>query len=91
MGPDSRTLAIYLSGASQHDADLYLMINSSDHDRTFVIQEGGTGEWQLAFNTGLSSPEDFVEPADRNYLQSKKNVVAARSIVGLIRGAARPQ
>ena len=40
MGPNSRTLAVYLSGASQQDADLYLMINSSDGDRNFEIQEG---------------------------------------------------
>ena len=91
MGPDSHTLAIYLSGASQQDADLYLMINSSDGDRNFEIQEGRTGQWQLAFNTGLSSPEDFVEPADGYFLQSKSFVVASRSIVGLVRGSARPQ
>ena len=57
MGPHSRTLAIYLSGARQNDADLYLMINSADGDRNFEIQEGGIGQWQLAFNTGLSSPD----------------------------------
>ena len=67
-GPDSRTLAVYLSGASQQDADLYLMINASDSDRTFEIQEGRPGEWQLVFDTGRPSPDDFPEPADRTCL-----------------------
>ena len=69
MGPDSRTLAVYLSGASQQDADLYLMINASDSDRTFEIQEGRPGEWQLVFDTGRPSPDDFLEPADRTCLR----------------------
>ena len=35
MGPGSRTLAVYLRGASQQDADLYVMINASDQDTNF--------------------------------------------------------
>ena len=65
MGPDSRTLAVYLCGASQQDADLYVMINASERDVTFQIQEGRPGEWRLVFDTGLASPDDFPEPADR--------------------------
>ena len=52
MGPGSRTLAIYLSGASQHDADLYVMINTSHEDATFQIQEG-----PLKMAPGSSTPE----------------------------------
>ena len=40
LGPDSRTLGYYLCGASQQDTDLYVMINASESDKTFEIQEG---------------------------------------------------
>ena len=84
MGPDSRTLAVYLSGASQQDADLYLMINASDKDWTFDIQVGRPDQWQLAFDTGRSSPDDFIEPAERTCLNTSSYIVGSRSIAGLI-------
>jgi hypothetical protein len=85
MGPDSRTLAIYLCGASQRDTDLYVMINASDSDRTFEIQEGRPAEWRLAFDTGLRSPDDFCESAEKECLPSLSYVVHARSIAGMTR------
>ena len=85
MGPDSRTLAFYLCGASQQDTDLYVMINASDSDRTFEIQEGRPGQWRLAFDTGLVSPDDFCEPADRNCIHSSSYVVHAHSVAGMTR------
>jgi glycogen operon protein len=86
MGPDSRTLAFYLDGASQKDADLYVMVNASDGDKTFEIQVGRPGQWRLAFDTGLASPDDFAEPADRRCIQSSSYAVRSRSIAGMIRG-----
>ena len=88
MGPDSRTLAIYLRGASQQDIDLYVMINGSESDRTFEIQEGRPGAWRLAFDTGLSSPEDFPESRGGICLRCSSYVVRSRSVVGLVRGEA---
>jgi isoamylase len=87
MGLESRTLAVYLCGASQKDDDIYVMINASDSDRTFEIQEGRPGEWQLAFDTGLVSPNDFPEPDDRASLRSLSYVVRSRSIAGMTREA----
>lgn len=84
-GPDSRTLAFYLCGDSQQDADLYVMINGSDSDMSFEIQEGGAGEWWLVFDTGLVSPKDFSEPADRRCIHSSSYVVRSRSIAGMSR------
>ncbi|HMO86205.1 MAG TPA: alpha-amylase family glycosyl hydrolase, partial [Lacipirellulaceae bacterium] len=89
MGPGSRQLAVYLSGRSQYDVDLYWMINASDRDVTFQIQEGPAGRWELAFDTGRGSPDDFPEPANRPSLQTLSYVVLSRSIAGLIsRGVA---
>jgi glycogen operon protein len=85
MGSDSRTLAFYLRGASQQDIDLYVMINASESDRTFETQEGRPGEWRLAFDTGLSSPDDFPEQAEKTCVQSPSYVVRARSVAGMTR------
>ena len=89
MGPSSRTLAVYLRGASQQDADLYVMINASDQDATFQIQEGGPGEWRQVFDTGLVSPDDFHEPADGPFVRASFYFVRSRSVVGLVRGEAQ--
>ena len=87
MGPGSRTLAVYLCGASQRDTDLYLMVNASEGDVAFEIQEGQPGEWQLAFDTGLASPDDFPEPA-RGPRVPSTYVVRSRSVAGMTRSAA---
>jgi len=49
-----RTLAA-ASRALHQDADLYVMINSSDRDETFQIQEGRPGEWRQIFDMGIGS------------------------------------
>lgn len=85
MSPDSRTLAVYLSGASQQDDDLYLLINAANSDATFEIQEGRAEQWQLVFDTSRASPDDFPESNQRTAVQSLSYPVASRSIVGLIR------
>jgi isoamylase len=85
MGHDSRTLAFSLCGASQQDADLYVMINMSESDQTFEIQEGGAGDWQIVFDTGLVSPDDFPEPAGRGCIQSTSYIVHSRSVAGMTR------
>jgi isoamylase len=63
MGPKSRTLALYLDGASQRDVDLYMLINGSDRATTFEIQIARPGGWRRVLDTGLESPDDFPEPA----------------------------
>ncbi len=88
MGPGSRTLAVFLRGASQQDADLYVMINSSDQDATFQIQEGQPGEWRQVFDTGMASPDDFQEPANGLFVRASFYIVRSRSIAGLVRGGA---
>jgi glycogen operon protein len=87
MRQDSRMLALYLSGASQEDADLYVMINASASDAAFQIQQGGSGDGRLALDTGLSSPDDFPETRARPGVESPSCLVHSRSIAVLIREA----
>ena len=83
MGPESRTLAIYLDGASQRDADLYILINGSDRAATFQIQVARPGRWRRVLDTGLDSPDDFLEPAAAAPLAGTSYPLAARSIAVL--------
>jgi hypothetical protein len=62
------------------------MINSSESDVIFQIQEGSPGEWRLAFDTGLVSPDDFPESADRSCIKASSYLVRSRSVAGMTRG-----
>jgi glycogen operon protein len=85
MSHDSHSLAFFLGGASQHDADLYVMINAYWTDLTFTVQEGEARQWRRVIDTSLASPEDFCEPGEEVRLISPDYVVKARSIVVLMR------
>ncbi len=86
MSPGSHTLAFYLSGASQNDVDLYVMINASEREETFQIQVGRSGDWRRIIDTALASPDDFREPTEGLPIESSSYLVRSRSIVGLVRG-----
>jgi hypothetical protein len=58
----SRTLAYHLSGVSQGDDDLYVMVNAYWEPLEFVVQEGRPSEWQRVVDTARESPEDIREP-----------------------------
>jgi glycogen operon protein len=85
--PSGRTLAYCLHGASLNDDDIYVMVNSSAKEVRFSIQEGRFYEWSLVADTGLSSPQDFVETAQRQKLTSSDYIVSGRSVVVLCKAA----
>lgn len=82
---DSHSLAFCLHGASQGDADLYVMINGFHEDLNFAIQEGAQTEWTRIVDTSYSSPEDFCEADRAVRLETLVYSVKARSIVVLMR------
>jgi glycogen operon protein len=81
----SHTLAFCLHGASQHDDDLYVMINAYWGDLNFMIQEGSAGEWLRVVDTSLPSPQDIAEMGDEVPVLDQSYVVKARSVVVLRR------
>ena len=83
LSAESRSLAFCLRGASEHDDDVYVMINGYWDELEFQIQEGTAEEWKRIVDTGLPSPEDFSEHGLP--LGHPKYKVAARSIVVLLR------
>jgi len=82
---DSHSLAFFLRGASQHDDDLYVMINAHREDLHFFIQEGRAEEWRRVIDTALDSPDDFCEPGREAQSALGSYTVKARSVVVFIR------
>ncbi|GKS56992.1 glycogen debranching enzyme [Nitrospira sp.] len=91
VGPDpdrayhSHSLAFFLSGASQGDHDLYVMINAYWEPLPFLIQEGQPGEWRRVIDTSLPSPADILAPREGLVLRSRIYDAKARSVVVLER------
>jgi glycogen operon protein len=61
MSDGSRQLAFFLSGASQGDNDLYVMMNSGEEEIDFGIHQGRIGEWKVVVDTSQPSPDDIYE------------------------------
>jgi isoamylase len=82
---ESRSLAYMLDGASEGDADLYVMINAWWEPLAFVVQEGRANEWRRVVDTSLPSPQDIADPGREAPIDSLTVRVEARSIVVLMR------
>ena len=85
LGPEARSLALCLRGASQRDDDLYIMINASADDLVFELQDLGAAPWRRAIDTARPSPEDICGAERQVALGAPRCTVAARSVVVLIR------
>jgi isoamylase len=82
---NSHSLAFFLSGVSQQDDDLYVMVNAYWEDLVFTVQEGQVSDWRRVIDTSLPSPEDFCELGQEQELPSLAYKVYPRSIVVLVR------
>ena len=80
----SRSVAYCLHGASQGDADLYVMINAWEEPLRFEIQEGREGAWRRAIDTGRTSPDDIRPLGGEVPLGSLTYDVGPRSVVVLV-------
>ena len=82
----SHVLAFCLRGASEHDADLYVMINAGVQDVTFTIQEHTASGWKRVVDTSLDSPDDFAAPGNEVVVREQHYAVKTRSVVVLAGG-----
>ncbi len=87
LSPQSRTLAVYLDGASQGDVDLYILINGSDRAQTFEIQVPRPGGWQRILDTGLETPDDFTEPPGEKHTAGTSYRLGPRTVAVLSSGS----
>lgn len=74
-----------LHGASERDADLYVMINRSSEAQIFDVREGVPGDWRRVIDTSRPSPDDFCADGAAQALSSLAFTVAPRSVVVLVR------
>lgn len=85
LADDSRSLAFALHGESQHDSDIYVMINASREGLTFQVQEGEAHAWRRVVDTSLESPFDILEPGNESTLPSMDYRVSGNAVVVLVR------
>lgn len=85
LSHDSHSLAFFLSGASQQDDDLYVMINAYWEALRFTVQEGQVSDWRRVIDTSLPGPDDFRESGQEQALQSMTYNLRPRSIVVLVK------
>ena len=76
----SRQLAFCLHGASQGDADLYVMINMAPEDVAFEIQEGPGRRWWRVIDTAQDPPNDIHESGSESAFRARSYRVRGRSI-----------
>lgn len=82
-GAGGHAFAYLLSGASQGDDDLYVMISNADTLVRFRVQTADVGEWRRVVNTAEASPRDFLDSPEP--LASAYVDLAPHSIVVLVR------
>ena len=85
MSPDSRAFAYWLRGASEQDADLYVMVNAHWQALSFRIEADGPAAWRRVVDTRLASPSDIVDPGGEIALSGLVYDVGPRSVVVLVR------
>ena len=85
-GPNSRSLAFALHGASVDDCDMYVMINAYWAPLEFEIQEHRRGGWRKVIDTANPSPADIYDDHDAPAVESTNISVGPRSIIVLRSG-----
>jgi isoamylase len=79
----SRSLAYYLTGKSQEDLDLYVMVNGFTEPLSFPIFDGLQKPWCRVIDTSLDSPNDICPPGSDVPMVGSRYLVQPRSIVVL--------
>jgi glycogen operon protein len=83
LGDDSHSVAYLLSGVTEGDDDLYVMINGWWEPLAFEVQ--GEGEWRRVIDTALPSPDDIAEDLMGEPISTREYHVGPRSVVVLVR------
>lgn len=81
--PGARLLAFTLTATSDEEVDLHVMLNLSDRKVSMEIPPARSGDWHLAIDTGLRSPQDSAPPGQQTTAAGKKYPTQARSVVVL--------
>ena len=83
---ESRHFAFMLSGGSENDVDLYVLVNMNERALDFEIQEGRGGDWACVIDTGRESPDDICEPGAEKPVDGRRYRAGPHSVVVFQRG-----
>ncbi len=83
---ESRHFAFMLSGGSENDVDLYVLVNMNERALDFEIQEGRGGDEACAIDTGGESPDDICEPGAEKPVDGRRYRAGRHSVVVFQRG-----
>ncbi|HED19226.1 MAG TPA: glycogen debranching enzyme GlgX [Gammaproteobacteria bacterium] len=79
--PDARVLAFTLTASSDEETDLHVIVNFSDRKVSMNLPH--KGDWHLAIDTGLVSPQDSTAPGRQIAVTEPTYPARARSVVVL--------
>lgn len=82
LDPQLGQFSFLLKGASQGDADLYVMVNMTDCDGESAMPQ--SGDWHVAIDTSRDSPDDLPAPSRGVAMQADTARVPARAVMVLI-------
>ena len=85
LSESSKQLAWCLHGESQHDSDLYVMINSGETEIRFGVFEGAAGDWKRIVDTSLDAGLEIVDENQAVSVEETTYLVQPRSVVVLKR------
>ena len=80
---DARTLAFTLTGLSDAEADLHVVLNMSTQAFEAPLPDPGQRRWQRALDTALAAPQDILPPVEQPPLTHAYYPVQPRSVVVL--------
>ena len=80
---NAQVLAFTLTGLSDAEADLHVILNMSTRDFEAALPDAGQRRWQRALDTALAAPQDILPPAEQTALTSALYPVQPRSVVVL--------
>jgi glycogen operon protein len=81
---ESKAMAYFLSGRSENDSDIYVLINASSKPINCRVQHAASNRWRRIIDTALDSPKDIIEYRLSEALISDALTVSSNSVVVLI-------
>jgi glycogen operon protein len=80
---EARSLCFTLAAVEEGEADLHVMLNMEQRQRTFLVPRHPARRWYLAVDTARPAPRDILPPVEQPMLRKGMLRLAPRSIVVL--------
>jgi isoamylase len=81
--PQARVLACTITGHSEDEADLHVILNMSDQALDAPLPGALGRQWHVALDTASASPRDIVRPAEQSAAEGDHYLAQPRSVIVL--------